>query len=96
MSYGGYKNCKMFYFIKIPFATICDSLRENSRFAKIFHNAVRTPKFVLAKKLIPYLNNFWSRNGIFVPLVYILNEFGSLKVAVSVLLKDGLFLKLLH
>ena len=42
----------------------CDQLRENPPFAKIFQNALVAPKVTLAKKLIPNLNHFWSRNGI--------------------------------
>ena len=43
---------------------ISDPLREKHPFANIFQNAVGAPKVTLVKKLIPNLNNFWSRNGI--------------------------------
>ena len=49
---------------------------------------------MLAEKLLPNLNNFWSISGTFI-LLYILNKFESLKVEeeVSVPLKDGLLFK---
>ena len=61
---------------------ICDPLREKRPFAKIFQNAVGAPTVTLAKKLILNLNNYGQEmESPF--LVYILNKFESLKVAVK-------------
>ena len=40
-------------FAIVLIGTICDLLQEKRPFAKIFQNAVGTPKVMLAKKLIP-------------------------------------------